>query len=284
MKSIFIEDLLEAGVHFGHKRRYWNPKMAPYIYGARGKIYIIDLEKTLPLLRDAMNFLGNVAAHKGKILFVGTKPAAQQLIKEVAERCGMPYVDHRWLGGMLTNYKTIRHSVKRLKELEAQFEKNAFGDLTKKEILSLTRKKERLTRSVGGIKKMAGLPDALFVIDIGEEEIALKEANKLHIPVVAVVDTNYDPSAVDYVIPGNDDAMSAIRLYLGLAEESIMRGKVSAGDLAVKEEVSDEFVEVTEQEGQAASDTAAPEPAEEAATVEAEAEAEAEPSNETDKK
>ncbi len=251
MKDITIRDLLEGGVHFGHPTRNWNPKMSPYIFGARDKIHIIDLEKTLPLLKEAMNFLGRIASKKGKILFVGTKLAAQVLVKETAEKCDMPYVNHRWLGGMLTNYKTVRGLMKRLKTLESQFEKGAFGNRTKKEILNLTREKEKLERTVGGIKKIGGLPDALFVIDVGHEKIAVREANKLKIPVVGIVDTVNDPDCIDYVIPGNDDAMRAIKLYLDVVCESISSGKTSRGVGIVEEQQTvsgDEFVEVSEKE------------------------------------
>lgn len=246
MSLVTMKELLSAGVHYGHQARYWNPKMAPYIYGTRDRIHIINLEKTLPLLEEAMSFLGSVAARKGKILFVGTKTAASEPLKEAAESCGMFYVQDRWLGGMLTNYKTVRHSIRRLKELESQFEKNAFGSLTKKEILNLTREKEKLEKSLGGIKKMGGLPDVLFVIDIGHEKIAIQEAKKLRIPIVGVVDTNNDPTWVDYLIPGNDDAARAIRLYLDLAVKCILDGKASGGFVSTDTNTSDEFVEVSE--------------------------------------
>lgn len=250
MSSISIADLLKAGVHFGHQSRFWNPKMASYIFGARDKVHIIDLEQTKTKLEEALNFLGGIAARRGKILFVGTKHAARESIREAAQSCGMPYVDHRWLGGMLTNYKTIRNSIKRLKELEAQFEKNDFGHLTKKEILVLTREKDKLDRSLGGIKKMGGLPDALFVIDIGHEHIAVEEANKLHIPIVGIVDTNCDPDKIDYVVPGNDDAIRAIKLYLELIVDCISNAKTSAGILVSDEVNPDEFVEVSEDEAE----------------------------------
>ena len=225
-----MKDLLRAGVHFGHQSRYWNPKMAPYIYGVRDKVHIINLEKTLPMLNESIEFLANVAAHKGKILFVGTKLAAKSLVKKAAERIDMPYVDWRWLGGMLTNYKTIRHSVKRLKVLEKQFEKQDFGKLTKKEILQLTREKDKLARNLGGIKEMGGLPDVLFVIDVGHERNAIKEAQKLHIPIVAIVDTVYSPDGIDYVIPGNDDAIRAIRFYCKALADAVIsvRGAAEA--------------------------------------------------------
>ncbi len=242
MSITSMSQLLEAGVHFGHQSRYWNPKMGPYIFGARDKVHIINLEKTLPMLEEAMNFLGSIAAKKGKILFVGTKHSAREAVKAAAESCGMPYVDQRWLGGMLTNYKTIRNLIKRLKALEIQFEKEDFGQLTKKEILNLTREKNKLTRGIGGIKKMGGLPDALFIIDVGHEHIAIEEARKLHIPIVGIVDTNCDPDKIDYVIPGNDDAIRAIKLYLRLVVESISHAKTSNGILETI--VDDELVEV----------------------------------------
>jgi len=205
-----MRDMLKAGVHFGHQTRYWNPKMNAYIFGARNKIHIINLEKTLPLFNDAMAFLNKLAASNNKILFVGTKRAAQKAVSEEAQRCGMPYVDHRWLGGMLTNWKTIRQSIKRYRELEAQFQDGTFDKLTKKEALMRAREMDKLERSIGGIKDMGGLPDALFVIDVDHEDIAVQEARKLGIPVIAVVDTNSDPDGVDYPIPGNDDAIRAI--------------------------------------------------------------------------
>ncbi len=230
MSNISMRDMLKAGVHFGHQTCHWNPKMGPYIYGARSKIHIINLETSLPMLKDALNVLGKIASKKGKILFVGTKPAAQALIREEAQRCRMPYVDHRWLGGMLTNYKTIRQSIKRLKELDAMIEKNAFGRLTKKEILNLTRDREKLNRSLGGIKNMGGLPDALFVIDVGHENIAVAEANRLSIPVIGVVDTNNSPKGISYVIPGNDDSTRAIALYTQCAADAILEARASHPD------------------------------------------------------
>ncbi|MAZ77570.1 MAG: 30S ribosomal protein S2 [Legionellaceae bacterium] len=228
MMSISMRDMLRAGVHFGHKTRYWHPKMAPFIYGARNKVHIINLEKTLPLFNDAVNFIGGVASKGGKVLFVGTKYAAQNVIREEAERCGMPYVDHRWLGGMLTNYKTIRQSIKRLKELDSMFEKNNYGTAsTKKEILTLSRERDKLQHTLGGIKNMNGIPDVLFVIDIGFEHIAIAEAHKLKIPVVAVVDTNHAPEGVDYMIPGNDDSIAAIRLYASAVADAVLHAKGS---------------------------------------------------------
>ncbi len=220
-----MRDMLEAGVHFGHQTRYWNPKMGAYIFGQRNKIHIINLEKTLPLYREALQFMSRLAAEGGKILFVGTKRAARDAIREEAERCAMPYVNHRWLGGMLTNFKTIRQSVKRLKDLEAMFQDGSIERFNKKEALLLERELTKLQRSLGGIKEMEYLPDALFVIDVGHEKIAVTEANKLGIPVIGVVDTNNDPSNVDYVIPGNDDAIRAVRLYITGAADAILEGR-----------------------------------------------------------
>lgn len=239
--QVTIQDLLKAGVHFGHQTRYWNPKMANYIYGARNKIHIIDLGKTQPLFQDALNFIGGVAAKKGKVLFVGTKYAAQDIVRIEAERCKMPYVDRRWLGGMLTNYKTIRQSIKRLKELEAMFESGKFGRLTKKEILGLEREKDKLLISLGGIKNMGGIPDALFVIDVGHEKIAVREANRLGIPVVGIVDSNNDPDNVSYIVPGNDDSTRAIRFYASSIADAILEARTS-----VLEDIGsdEEFVEV----------------------------------------
>ncbi len=233
MSNISMRQMLEAGVHFGHQTRYWNPKMSPYIFGHRNKIHIINLEQTLPLFNDAMNFLGTLAANGGKILFVGTKRAAQDVIREEAERCAMPYVNHRWLGGMLTNYKTIRQSINRLKEIESM---EADGTLesrfNKKEALNMTREKIKLDRSLGGIKDMGGVPDALFVVDTGHEDIAVLEAKKLGIPVIGVVDTNNDPDSIDYVIPGNDDAIRAVQLYVQGAAAAVLEGRASAAMVA----------------------------------------------------
>lgn len=239
--AVNMRDMLKAGVHFGHQTCHWNPKMASYIYGARNKIHIINLEKTVPLLNDALNFIGSTASKKGKILFVGTKDAAHELIKTEAERCHMPYVNHRWLGGMLTNYKTIRQSIRRLKELESMFEKSNFGRLNKKEILNLTREKAKLERSLGGIKNMGGLPDALFVIDVGHEKIAVREANRLGIPVIGIVDTNNSPEGVSYIIPGNDDSIRAIQLYTQCVADCILeaRGTQTVGE--------DEFIEIEDE-------------------------------------
>ncbi len=243
MVNVSMRQLLEAGVHFGHRTRYWHPKMAPYIYGQRAGIHIVNLELTLPLFVKAMDFLKKVAEDKGIVLFVGTKRAAQDIIKEEAERCGMPYVNRRWIGGTLTNFRTIRQSIKRLKELEEMHREGAFEGLTKKEALMLSREMAKLERALGGIKDMERLPDALFVIDVGHEANAVKEANKLGIPVVGVVDTNNSPDGVDYLIPGNDDASSAIRLYAHAAADAILEGKEAAIRAA-----GEEFIEVEEEE------------------------------------
>jgi len=240
MAKATMRELLQAGVHFGHRTRYWNPKMKSYIYGSRNKIHIVNLEKTLPLFNDALNYLSSVAARNGKILFVGTKRAASNLIKEEASRCGQYFVDHRWLGGTLTNYKTIRQSIKKLKDLEQQAENGTFERLTKKEALLLSREKDKLERGLGGIKNMAGLPDVLFVIGADHEKIAIAEANKLGIPVIAVVDSNSSPDGVDYLIPGNDDAIRAISMYLKHAADTILEAKAAN---AVAEVITDEFVE-----------------------------------------
>lgn len=226
MTDVTMRQMLEAGVHFGHQTRYWNPKMAPYIYGTRHKIHIINLEETLPMFRDAVKVATDIATKRGKILFVGTKFAAREIVREEATRCGMPYVDYRWLGGMLTNYKTIRQSIKRLKELEEQIadEGNLVG-MTKKEVLNLMREKEKLSASLSGIKNMGGLPDALFVIDVMHEKIAIQEARRLGIPVIGIVDTNSCPDNIDYVIPGNDDALRAIRLYCKTIADAIVEAR-----------------------------------------------------------
>jgi small subunit ribosomal protein S2 len=220
--------MLEAGVHFGHQTRFWNPKMAEYIFGARNKIHIVNLEKTLPLYTDAVNAIGKIAANRGTVLFVGTKRAARNAVLEEAQRCGMPYVNHRWLGGMLTNYKTIRQSIQRLMDLEEMSSTGGFGRLTKKEALGLKREMEKLEKVLGGIKDMKGLPDALFVIDVGHEEIAVNEANKLGIPVFGIVDTNNSPDGIDYIVPGNDDAIKAIRLYLQGIADAVIEGRATA--------------------------------------------------------
>lgn len=227
-----MRQMLQAGVHFGHQTRYWNPKMAAYIFGQRNKIHIVNLERTLPLYQEAMGYLGKLAANGGKVLFVGTKRAAQDGIREEAARCNMPYVNHRWLGGMLTNFKTVKQSIARLKELETMFDDGTIERFGKKEQLTLRRELDKLELSLGGIKNMAGLPDALFVVDVGHEKIAVNEANKLGIPVVGVVDTNNDPSRVDYVIPGNDDAIRAVRLYIEGAASAILDGRQTAAAMA----------------------------------------------------
>lgn len=223
--SISMRDMLKAGVHFGHQTRYWNPKMKPFIFGARNKVYIINLEQTVPLFNKALVELNRIAARKGKILFVGTKRAASDAVKETAKSCNQFYVNHRWLGGMLTNWKTVRQSIKRLKEFEAQSQDGTFDKLTKKEVLMRVREMAKLENSLGGIKDMGGLPDALFVIDAGHEHIAIKEANNLGIPVFAVVDTNSDPDGVDFIIPGNDDAVRAVNLYLTTVAAAIREGR-----------------------------------------------------------
>ncbi|EHQ52707.1 30S ribosomal protein S2 [Ectothiorhodospira sp. PHS-1] len=249
MPNVTMRQMLEAGVHFGHQTRYWNPKMDQYIFGHRNKIHIINLEKTVPLFNDAMNYLGKMSANGGKIMFVGTKRSARDLVAEHAQRCKMPYVNHRWLGGMLTNFKTVRESIRRLKELETMKEDGTLNRLSKKEALMRTREMEKLERSLGGIKDMPGLPDAMFVIDVGYERIAISEARKLGIPVVAVVDSNNSPEGVDYVIPGNDDAMRAIQLYLAAAADAVCDGLNVARTTA-----SSEFVEVEEAAAQPAAE------------------------------
>ena len=238
--NITMRDMLAAGVHFGHQTRYWNPKMSPYIFGSRNKIHIINLEKTLPAFNAALAELSRLGARKHKILFVGTKRAAAKVIREQALRIGMPYVDQRWLGGMLTNYKTIRQSIKRLQELETQAQDGTFEMLPKHEALQRTRLMDKLEASLGGIKNMGGLPDALFVVDVMHEHIAITEANKLGIPVFGVVDSNSDPAGVDFVIPGNDDAIRAIRLYVTAAADAVAEGQGKNAPV-VRE---DEFVEV----------------------------------------
>ena len=241
MPQVTMRQMLEAGVHFGHQTRYWNPRMAPYIFGARGRIHIINLEKTLPLFNDAMNFVSGLAQKRGTLLFVGTKRSAREAVKEDATRCGQPYVAARWLGGMLTNFRTVKQSIARLKEIEAMATDGRFEKLVKHEVLQLSREREKLERSLGGIKDMGRLPDALFVVDIGHENIAIQEAKKLGIPVVAVVDTNYDPSLVDYAIPGNDDAIRAVQLYTSAVADAVLEGKAAAPHVAVG---ADEFVEM----------------------------------------
>jgi small subunit ribosomal protein S2 len=247
MSDVSMRQMLESGVHFGHQTRYWNPKMGAYIFGHRNKIHIINLEKTLPLYKDAMNFLGSLAANGGRILFVGTKRAARDTVKEEAQRCGMPYVNHRWLGGMLTNFSTIKTRIKRLKDLEAMFDTGSITRFNKKEALGLRREMEKLDRSLGGIKNMEKLPDVLYVIDVGHEDIAIAEARKLGIPVVGVVDTNNSPDGIDYVIPGNDDAIRAIQLYVQGAAAAVLEGRASAAHMGGG--TVDEFVEVENKKG-----------------------------------
>jgi small subunit ribosomal protein S2 len=246
MPVVTMRQMLEAGVHFGHQTRYWNPKMAPYIFGARGKIHIVNLEKTLPLFNDAMNYISAMAQRRATLLFVGTKRSAQDTVKEEAVRCGMPYVAKRWLGGMLTNFRTVKLSITRLKELEAGVADGSRERLVKREQLQLQREMEKLEASLGGIKNMNGLPDAIFVIDVGHEEIAIQEAKTLGIPVIGIVDTNHSPAGVDYVIPGNDDAIRAIQLYARAAADAVLEGKAAAPIMASN--ATDEFIE-TDAEG-----------------------------------
>ena len=241
MTDVSMRRMLEAGVHFGHQTRFWNPKMAPFIFGERNGIHIINLEKTLPMFGEAADYVKKLVSNGGTVLFVGSKRAARNAVREAAERCDMPYVSYRWLGGMLTNFKTIRQSLKRLKELEEVIESGGSDNLKKKEVLKLRREKDKLERSLGGIKDMAGLPEALFVIDVGHEEIAVKEATKLGIAVVAVVDSNSSPDGVDYLIPGNDDAMRAIELYANAVSDAVLDGKALIPQVAVGD---DEFVEL----------------------------------------
>ena len=245
--SVTMREMLEAGVHFGHQTRYWNPRMAPFIFGHRNKIHIIHLEKTLEMYQEAVKFVSQLAANKGTVLFVGTKRQAREIVREEALRAGAPFVDHRWLGGMLTNFKTVKQSIKRLREIEQMDEDGTLEKLSKKESLTLQREMAKLDRSLGGIKDMTGLPDALFVIDVGYQRIAIEEANKLGIPVVGVVDTNHSPEGVDYVIPGNDDSSRAIRLYARGIADAVLEGRTRI----VNEVVSDEFVEVDSSEEQA---------------------------------
>ncbi|MGJ0491539.1 MULTISPECIES: 30S ribosomal protein S2 [Methylobacter] len=241
MAAVSMRQMLEAGVHFGHQTRYWNPKMANYLFGARNKIHIINLEKTLPLFNDAMNYLGQMTANKGTILFVGTKKAARKVVAEEAKRCGMPYVNHRWLGGMLTNFKTIKKSINRLKELEAmKADGTLYQRFSKKEALGMERELEKLERSLGGIKDMKGIPDVIFVLDVGYEKNAISEAKKLGIPVVGIVDSNNSPERIDYVIPGNDDSIRAVSLYCQSVSAAVMEAKSASLDLSAK---ADDFVE-----------------------------------------
>lgn len=269
MASVSMRDLLEAGAHFGHQTKYWNPKMGNYIFGPRNNIHIINLEETVSRLEEARQYIRDVVAKRNKVLFVGTKRNAGKVIREHAERSGMPYVDKRWLGGMLTNYKTIRQSIRRLRELETQRTDGTLDKLTKKEALARERDLEKLNRSLGGIKDMGGLPDVLFVVDVDHERIAVTEANKLGIPVVGIVDTNSDPDGVDYVIPGNDDAIRSIRLFVESIADAVIEGKAELqGDVSVDEfveveEAPPEVIEPAEQEaaGESVKAEPAPEPA-----------------------
>ncbi|WP_420550715.1 30S ribosomal protein S2 [Litorivicinus lipolyticus] len=244
MSVVSMRDLLKAGAHFGHQTRYWNPKMSQYIFGARNQIHIMNLEHTVPALEQASEFVRNLAANKNKVLFVGTKRSASKVIKTQAERCGMPYVNHRWLGGMLTNYKTLRQSIKKLRDLEVKAADGTFDKLLKKEVLDLTRQMAKLELSVGGVKDMGGLPDAIFVIDVDHEDIAILEARKLGIPVIGVVDTNSNPDGVDIVIPGNDDAIRAIDIYSRVIADAVIAG---SGVTAVESDYVEEAVEAPAQ-------------------------------------
>ncbi len=257
MASVSMRQMLEAGVHFGHQTRFWNPKMSQYIFGERNRIHIINLEKTLPLYNEAAQFIKQVVADGGRVLFVGTKRSAREAVKEEAARCGMPHVSHRWLGGMLTNFKTVRGSIKRLTTLDEMADNGTLEQHSKREAQTLRREREKLERSLGGIKEMESLPDVLFVIDVGHERIAINEAKKLGIPVVAVVDTNCTPDDVDYVIPGNDDAMRAIQLYAAGIADAVLEGKSASPEMPVGE---DDFVELDE-EGKPKPKTGAPAPA-----------------------
>ena len=256
MTEITMRDMLAAGVHFGHQTRYWNPKMSPYIFGSRNSIHVINLEKTMPAFEEALAYVRSLGARKQKILFVGTKRAAATVVREQAERVSMPYVDQRWLGGMLTNYKTIRQSIRRLTELEEQAEAGTLELLTKKEALQKRRLMAKLERSLGGIKEMGGLPDALFVVDVEYEKIAITEANKLAIPVIGIVDTNSDPEGVDYIIPGNDDAIRAVRLYVTAVADAILEGKnQGSSDVGLDEFVEVEASDVSDASGEAPAET-----------------------------
>ena len=244
MPSVSMRQMLEAGVHFGHQTRFWNPKMAQYIFGERNRIHIINLEKTLPLYNEAAEFIKKTVADGGRVLFVGTKRSAREAVKNEAIRCGMPYVSHRWLGGMLTNFKTVRGSVKRLTDLDEMVANGTIEQHSKREAIGLKRERDKLERSLGGIKAMESLPDVLFVVDVGHEDIAIHEARKLGIPVVAVVDTNCAPDNIDYIIPGNDDAMRAVQLYLAGIADAVIEGKSAAPAVPATE---DEFVELDEE-------------------------------------
>jgi len=248
MMSVTMRQMLEAGVHFGHQTRYWNPKMADFIFGARNKIHIVNLEKTMEMYQEALKYIRQLASNRGTILFVGTKRQAREIVAEEAQRAGMPFVDHRWLGRMLTNFKAVKVSIKRLKDLEAMAQDGTFEKMSKREALTLQREMEKLTRSLGGIKEMNALPDALFVIDVGYQKIAVTEANKLSIPIVGVVDTNHSPDGIAYVIPGNDDSSRAIRLYARGVADAILEGRSQVIQEIVQTE---EFVEVSADEAAA---------------------------------
>jgi len=267
MANVSMRDLLKAGAHFGHQTRYWNPKMAPFIFGARNKIHIIDLELTVPALDKAVSIVRGMAQNKNKVLFVGTKRAAAKIIKEQAERAGQPFVNHRWLGGMLTNWKTIRQSIKRLRELEAKMGDGTLEKISKKEALDLSRQLEKLDRSIGGIKDMGGLPDVVFVVDVNHEKIAIQEANKLGIPVIGIVDTNSDPDGVDIVIPGNDDAIRAIELYSSAIADACIEGAAESLGKSDYVEVAEEAPAVEVTEKKAPAKKAAPKKAAEQAPV-----------------
>ena len=271
MARVTMRQMLEAGVHFGHQTRYWNPKMAPYIFGARNKIHIINLEKTLPMFNDALNMAGKIAAKGGKVMFVGTKRAAQNTVKEEAIRCKMPYVNFRWLGGMLTNYKTVKQSVRRLHDLEKMQADGSMDRLVKKEVLTLSREQEKLEKTLGGIKHLKKLPDALFIIDVGHEDIAVKEAVKLGIPVIGVVDTNNSQDNIDYVIPGNDDAIRAIQLYASAMADAIADGHLSSATTAADMEAATKEAAAPKTEEKPAEETKA-ESTEKEATTETKAE------------
>jgi small subunit ribosomal protein S2 len=257
MTGMSMRQMLEAGVHFGHQTRFWNPKMAPFIFGERNRIHIINLEHSLPLYNEAAGFIRNIVADGGKVLFVGTKRSAREAIAQEAGRCGMPYVSHRWLGGMLTNFKTIRQSIRRLAEIDEMQANGLLDQRSKREAQMVRREREKLNRSLGGIKDMDGLPDVMFVVDVGHENIAIHEAQKLGIPVVAVVDTNCSPEGISYVIPGNDDAMRAIQLYAAGIADAVIEGRSTVPEMQVGE---DEFVELDE-EGKPRSRTGTPKPA-----------------------
>ena len=245
MSNVTMRQMLEAGVHFGHQTRFWSPKMAPYIFGERNKIHIINLESSLPMFNDAMNFIGGIVGNGGQVMMVGTKRAASKLVAEAAQKAECPYVNHRWLGGMLTNFKTVKNSIKRLKELDSMMVEGGTARFSKKEALSLERERVKLERSLGGIKNMRGLPDVLFVIDVKQEYIAINEARKLGIPVVAIVDTNCKPDGVDYIISGNDDAIRSIKLYVDVLADTIIDARRSSQNAVSNFEANDEgFVEV----------------------------------------